>query len=470
MNITKNYQYMRKNTKKHKFIASTNIHPGDLIFYFSLDAIQGKPNANSVEHVGICVGHDKYHIPLIAHATYGNNTSQVMITPLTALYGYLVFRLSEDHDPKHRIRNKIVDIATTWASQEIPYDFKRKQHMSDFLKQHDTIHSALKASKKAFTGNGDYRALKFAIRGDQPIKEGSPRGFRCDQFVILCLQVAELQLLNQDVHGQYFTPLASPNNPYPWISITNPNRGLIRQLPKQGYQQILSHERPIKDYAEQFCSNSNFSDRRTKHETIGRDTAPMMLLAAPFFIGALQDIYHDSLVPLNAKDCSPSTLIQHFMDDDGGSGFKLIGIVVKQYLAKHFPDHKIIEHDIIEKSIPKKQPVKMDSEGDIFYTHTLQTLLLPSQPQAQSIPSNGLDPTQGITPCLTLFLQHHQQLNDAQLEGIVRHMKRRQLSDAWQNLSSNSQTSLGHRLFHIFNNNTSQAEPNPKRACTRQNH
>ena len=458
---------MNKNRKKHRFIASKNIHPGDLIFYFSLDNIQGKPNAHSVEHVGICVGHDKDLIPQIAHATHGKNTTEVMITPLSALYGYLVFRLSEDNDPKHRIKKKMVDIATTWASQKIPYDFKRKQHMSDFLGQHDTIDSALKASKKAFTGNGDYRALKFAIRGDQPIKKGSPHGFRCDQFVILCLQVAELQLLNQDVDEEYFTPLASPNNPYPWISITNPNRGLIRQLPKQGYQQILSHETPIRDYAEHF--GSDFSSRRTKHETIGRDTAPMMLLAEPYFVEELQRFYH-SRVPLNAKDCSPSTLIQHFMDDDGGSGFKLIGIVVKPYLAKHFPDHKIIEHDIIEKSIPKKQPVKMDSEGDIFYRHTLQTLLLPSQPQAQSIPFNGLDPTQGITLYLTLLLQHHQQLNDAQLEGIVRHMKRRQLSDAWKNLPPNSQTSLGHRLFHLFNNNTSQEEPNPKKVCARQNH
>ena len=461
---------MNKNTKKHRFIASKKIHPGDLIFYFSLDNIQGKPNAHSVEHVGICVGHDKDLIPQIAHATYGKNTTEVMITPLSALYGYLVFRLSEDNDPKHRIKKKMVDIATTWASQKIPYDFKRKQHMSDFLGRHDTIDSALKASKKAFTGNGDYRALKFAIRGDQPIKKGSPHGFRCDQFVILCLQVAELQLLNQDVDEEYFTPLASPNNPYPWISITNPNRGLIRQLPTQGYQQILSHETPIKDYAKQF--RSDFSQRKTKHEKIGKDTAPMIALAKPYFVAELQHFY-PSRVPLNAKDCSPSTLIQYFMDDDGGSGFKLIGIVVKPYLAKHFPDHKIIEHDIIEKSIPKKQPVKMDSEGDIFYTQTLQTLLLPSQPQAQSTPFNGLDPTQRITPCLTLFLQHHQQLNDAQLEGIVRHMKcikRRQLSDAWQNLSSSTQTSLGHRLFHLFNNNTSQEEPSLKRVCARQNH
>jgi len=459
---------MKKKKQKHTFIASHDIHAGDVIFYFSVDAIQGNSNATSVEHVGICVGRDKKNIPQIAHATFGKTASHVTITPLTALYGYFVFRLSEENDPKHRLKQRMVDIASIWASQNISYDFRRRQHMIAFLNQHTTVDSAVNASKKAFSDFGHYRALKFAIRGEKPIKNGSSRGFRCDQFVILCLQVAELQLLNEDINNEYFTPLSSPNHSYDWISITNPHRDLIRESIHQGYQWMLSDNRPIKDYADQFYID--LPSRKTKHQTITTNIAPMMLLVAPYFIRALHEIYH-SRVPLNAKGCSPSTLIKFLTDDDGGSGFTHIGIIVKKHLAEKFSDHENIDHDIIEKFItPSEQAIELDSEGDVFYTQTLQNILSRSQPQAHSTLSVRTNSIQTMTSYLTLLLQHHEQLNDTQLEVIVARIKRRQLSDSWQNLSSNIQTSLGQRLFRLINNITLQVEPVRKKVCARTHH
>ncbi len=468
---------MTKKTQKHRFIASIGIQPGDFIFYFSVGAVQGNLSAQSVEHVGICVGHNEKNIPLIAHATYGNNISHVDITPLTALYGYLVYRLSESHDPKNRLKQRIAKIATAWAShtERLPYDRRRRQNMLDFLKDKSDTQTALTACKEDFIQQGGYRALKFAIRGDQPIKTGSPRGFRCDQFIILCVQAAELQLFNEAADSQYFTPLVSPNNAYPWISISNPDRTLIKSPPSNDYNNILGNHQHLKQYANHFTVD--LQSRKNKHEvtTLKTGIAPMMYSVAPYFLDNLNDIYH-SLIPLNAKACSPSILLTHLSDDDGGSGFKPVGIIVGQQHTSHFPDHHIIEHEIITVEVSRKTHTgTVHSEGDHLYTKATQSILFPA---LTATPNRGLPQTLSIStqhnpaliPCLTLLFQHHQQLNDSQLGAVIRHIKRRHFSESWQNLSSNTQTALGQRLFHLLQNDTIQEEPQRKKVCARQHH
>ena len=169
-----------------------DVIPGDILFFFNANAMNAK---EQYDHVAICTAVNN-GVPEIAHATFNatRTTKEVKLTDLRPFSSYVVFRYQSQ---TRKLAKKAVEVAVKWSGIKVAYDFLRLKMMEDFLSSSSSLDDALKQNLQSYQQRGFLHSWKFASRLHQPFHPESEHGFRCDQFVILCYQVAERLLYNK---------------------------------------------------------------------------------------------------------------------------------------------------------------------------------------------------------------------------------------------------------------------------------
>jgi hypothetical protein len=343
------------------------IKVGDIVFYIDTRIIENG-EGSPYSHVGIVtqiIKDRKHVIPIIAHATSNEKYRKVIESPLPTFASYYVFRYNNKN-----VNSKAVEIAQECVKQNIPYDEERFKAMQQFLKEYsDSLQKALSENQKKFNSREYLQPWKFLLRyfnNHLFIRQGSERGFRCDQFVILCLQMAELQIQDSNtivhVAGKKLRP-----------SLSHYNEELTANF---------------------FKAHSNQSMKKLSSQLVNRDVGRKALAVPAFFkpevsLKTLKELFFQ----LDPKVCSPSVLfyfIINKMFDGGGGvvdiptpGFEKIGVIIpNNNHTKYFPNETEINSttavfEILASykiSLPPTEGGLKQQQEDILMQTALQAL------------------------------------------------------------------------------------------------
>ncbi len=347
----------RKITKKRPFtgVLPGVVQPGDILFFFNPHALSNK---DQYDHVAICTGlkqRGKKVVPQITHATFNKTKTvqRVCETDLRPYASYLVFRFGNE-----KIAKKAAEVARYWNSFGVRYDFQRLKLMERFLASSDSLDHALKRNLGRYNKVGFLQSWKFASRYEQPFHQGSQHGFRCDQFVILCFQVAE-RLLS---HQLLFKSQKAMQNCR--VSLKYNNMRLTKLYRKKHPKQLSLLDKPLMKYLKKsgFVKDSN------------QPVLPISTIFTPMVYSKEQLV--DGCLPLNPKRSSPSVFL-HFLSQamygGGGdlmtpqSGFVFKGVILGQDQNKdQFPGFDIIQSDVLWIKSNKRQGVILREGYDLI--------------------------------------------------------------------------------------------------------
>lgn len=334
---------------------NVDVEKGDLIFYVKMTEENGKLTFDSEQAVHVAIvtsisGKGKRAKIEIADASIAKGLVVRNLPTPSNTFDYVVYRHSNNE-----FANIAADIAYEWAKPgNIKYDEARLAIMEKLLAE-NSLECALERSKKEFFDEGYWRALKFKMRGGKPISEGSQRALRCDQFVILCYQVAAIRVhvsLSKEVST---LPFAGRND--------------ISKVSLKYYNSaFLDKGSPLLTYFE-----AKFKSMSTNNERIG-STAPVVAglsndLQTAIFSGEV-DFPRLGFIPLDAKLCSPSVLLTFFIDGSGGAVgfFQPVGILPGK-LKKALPSPPISEQAAILEGY-------ITSEQDSYYTDAIKKAVI----------------------------------------------------------------------------------------------
>ena len=335
----------RVNTnKKRPFVAVSldAIEKGDIVFFFNASAMSAK---DQYDHVAVVTGfrrQGKRVVPQITHATFNKTKTikHVCETDLRPYASYLVFR---HHNKK--IAKRAAEVAQQWSQQGVSYDFKRLKLMRMFLSSVASLDDALKKNRDAYNQRGFLHSWKYASRDEQLFRKGSLRGFRCDQFVLLCFQVAERFLF----HSLYFKKQDQMEGNRVSLKYRNPI--ITKNYIATHKSQLSIIEKPLR----KFLKKSN---------TTQVSTRPVVPVSAIFTrVVSHVDQLRESCAPLDPKVSSPSVFLHYLTQGlfGGGGhpvnpdpGFVFRGVILGRGQSKdEFPGMRIINHDELWL---KKQP------------------------------------------------------------------------------------------------------------------
>ncbi len=166
-------------------ISINELEKGDLIFF--MDATNNSLRTESYVESVVLVTEvdDKEGRCQVACAD--NKIGKIIALDLSELVheSYTVYRCKNS-----ALASAAASLAQQWARLDIPYSKERKKIMENLESEYKTSAEVLAASKKSYAEHHNFfRVVKVAARrAENP----SNKGYRPDQFVTLCYQVAEL--------------------------------------------------------------------------------------------------------------------------------------------------------------------------------------------------------------------------------------------------------------------------------------
>jgi hypothetical protein len=298
------------------------VQKGDILFYYDPYAAKDE----NISHVAICVD-VKDNIPLVAHSARSERINGVMCTYLRSEHSYLVFRCKNN-----LLAITAADVAYKWTTlgRKIPHEEEKKRgFMNDLYKDCDDMEDAVKKSADLYRQQGFLRALKFAIRDDRPFKIDSLRGFRCDQFVVMCFQVAHLRHL-----PQYNDSLSTLND----LPSSTQNVSIRKFCENEFYTQAPSRGFELETYIELMKSNEPKGVIVDKEQSLPIISAMTCELSWSLIADKEDREVPNLIIPLDAKRCSPAVLFEFLSNN--GSGFGVAGFLSTRVKSGQFPELK----------------------------------------------------------------------------------------------------------------------------------
>jgi hypothetical protein len=291
---------------------------GDILFFFKADV---KKSADQVSHVALCTGFDG-KTPKISHAIYNKTKTlkKVITSRLRSCYSYLIYRCSDEG-----LTKEVAALAFKWSTLDIAYDFGREQAMERFLASSTDLDHALSRNVKAYLRREFLQGWKFAARHHSPIRQGSQHGFRCDQFVILCFQVARILMTQR----YYFRTLIEQK--VQWLSLSYFNLDASQTFVNNNQLRCMSVK--MTNQVSDRVRRKRLSANKTQEQRdeVGQNA---LSLATVFTsnVGNISQLYDDRALPLSPKvNSSPSVLLTYL--DSFGSGGNTGGGIITPSVA-----------------------------------------------------------------------------------------------------------------------------------------
>ncbi|MGC6404318.1 MAG: hypothetical protein ACON5A_03685 [Candidatus Comchoanobacterales bacterium] len=323
-------------------VAPQSLKIGDIVFFYDyrINEHDERYEKEFISHVAIVCRYEK-GIPFIAHATFSKKRSskknKVELTPLRPFTNYLILRYQHED-----LAQKAATIANNIVNMTIPYDVGRLASMTSFLESITSLDDGLEQNNQQFKNRAYLQPWKYWLRyrdKQQLFRDESLHGFRCDQFVITCFQMALCETFNE------FTFAKTSHSFWPSLKSTNHSSDLIN-LQQQLYDDAISDE------------------ASTTHQQDPNDRP----VACSFksFVG--RDLLQEQAIPYSSKTKSSPSILLHFLTQfdygDGGRPentppFQVIGMIMpnQDKIGNHITDIQL-PHQQIKISLETTRPAK----------------------------------------------------------------------------------------------------------------
>lgn len=348
---------------------SDTLKPGDIVFWCNYKVTQSEPKyekhyvSHVMIHTHIHQNRDEYPIPYFAHATFytvGRKEKRTRVYKvesgiLKPKFNYLVIRC---HDKK--LAQYAAEIATTLTQMNLTYDMERFEQMNTYLEQVDSLETALSDNRERYEQRAFLQPWKYWLRlhfFKRMFHQQSQRGLRCDQFVMLCYQMARCQQwLKEFEHLTIHSKIAF------WPSLNAEN-----STTEDDGNAYLAEDQ---DRFEIFTASAKAT---TSHPQ--NDSKPLACAFKPNITcdDLKLNLYQHSKqqLPYSSKTySSPAILLKFLLDEymtDGGTPeatplFSLQGLMGSQSIPRD-REHPILPSEIVQ--VPSKELKRKTTKADI---------------------------------------------------------------------------------------------------------